>query len=78
MKIQLTVIGCGVFGRAIIDGLSSEANMYQSYPVSLTRRRKEAVEKLQTEPAWHFELQVPLLHRGELGSQAIYLCESLS
>ena len=49
MQSQLTFIGYGVFGRAIIDGLSSEANEYQSYSLALTHRRKEATEKLQND-----------------------------
>lgn len=47
MQSQLTIIGCGVFGRAIVDGLSSEAG--QSYSLALTHRRKEAAEKLQND-----------------------------
>lgn len=47
MNPQLTVIGCGVFGRAIVDGLSSEA--CQSYSLALTHRRQEAAEKLQND-----------------------------
>ena len=49
MQSQLTVIGCGVFGRAIVDGLSSESHEHQSYSLSLTHRRKEAAEKLRND-----------------------------
>lgn len=49
MQSQLTVLGCGVFGRAIIDGLSSEADEGLSYSIALTHRRKEVVEKLQND-----------------------------
>lgn len=49
MQSQLTILGCGVFGRAIIDGLLAEANDALSYSITLTHRRNEVVEKLQND-----------------------------
>jgi pyrroline-5-carboxylate reductase len=44
---QLTVIGCGVFGRAIVDGLSEEA--LQTYSLVLTHRRANAARELASD-----------------------------
>lgn len=41
---QLTVIGCGVFGRSIVQGLSAEVR--QTYRLALTHRRADAAREL--------------------------------
>jgi pyrroline-5-carboxylate reductase len=48
-SIQLTVLGCGVLGRAIVNGLLSDAPTNRSYELVLTTRRTEAVDKLKME-----------------------------
>lgn len=48
-SIQLTVLGCGVLGRAIVNGLLSEAPTKRSYELVLTSRRTEAVDALKKE-----------------------------
>ncbi|ETS81354.1 hypothetical protein PFICI_06356 [Pestalotiopsis fici W106-1] len=46
MHHKLTIIGCGVFGRSIVDGLlSSESS--PEYRLALTHRRFEALKALQ-------------------------------
>ncbi|KAI1840729.1 hypothetical protein JX266_013074 [Neoarthrinium moseri] len=44
---QLTIVGCGVFGRAIVNGLLSDTS--QSYSLSLTHRRPDAAKRLQND-----------------------------
>ncbi|KAH6995559.1 pyrroline-5-carboxylate reductase dimerization-domain-containing protein [Ilyonectria sp. MPI-CAGE-AT-0026] len=45
--IQLTVIGCGVLGRGIVEGLLSESTPSRSYRLALTGRRPEALDGLR-------------------------------
>ncbi|KXJ93608.1 pyrroline-5-carboxylate reductase dimerization-domain-containing protein [Microdochium bolleyi] len=42
---QLTVIGCGVFGRAIVNGLLSDGS--DEYRLALTHRRPDALKALK-------------------------------
>lgn len=46
-KPQLTILGCGVLGRAIVDGLLSGAS--QEYRIALTHRRPEGAKALQVD-----------------------------
>lgn len=44
---RLTVIGCGVFGRSIVEGLSKETR--ENYALALTHRRADAAQQLVTD-----------------------------
>lgn len=44
---QLTVIGCGVFGRLIVNGLSDWAR--KTYSLALTHRRPDVVQQLSAD-----------------------------
>lgn len=46
---QLTIVGCGVLGRVIVNGLLSEGTSERSYKLVLTHRRTEVAIKLQNE-----------------------------
>lgn len=67
---QLTVIGCGVFGRAMVDGIFSEPYENQSYSLALTHRRKEAAENLQID-YWSQKTTQILEYGGPQGNRHI-------